>query len=143
MRSPIGVLILTVGLLTLTWSAIRLYPYLSDSPSVHLQTLWTKDLENLKSQLPTQFYETKTISFLPTKGRAESIAKELKLPLARDENGKFKLEILFDIWDEGETLGAFFQYDLIDEKGNTVFEISRTIVFWPPEPVFSLGQFSF
>ncbi|MCB0393899.1 MAG: hypothetical protein KDD25_05040 [Bdellovibrionales bacterium] len=129
MRKVIGIIIVGMGILIGYLAINHFAPYHSDVDSVRLQKLWEDDLESLAKAYPDAFLNVVTTKIVASEGEAAKMMQSLNYPGPTNTEGDYALEILFDIWVDGDEEGALFQYDFTDANGNTIFEISRTIKF--------------
>ena len=94
--------------------------------------LWAKDVQYLQrdKKLPTQFEDIGSILVQPLNQEARDLMDQGRPPFNENPKGNLKLEILLDVWqsEEDKQEGVYIQYDLIAEDGNTMWELSRTIL---------------
>ncbi len=131
MRRVLGFMILLTGFTLVYLSSKELLPFVSGKPHERLQVLWEKDIETLRKEekLPTYWNRISKIHLRPTDNRSEELLKKLKIPFETRKEEAFQMEILFDIWEDLGDKGAFFQYSIIAPDGNTVWELTRTLVY--------------
>lgn len=101
----------------------------SSTPELFLK-LWSEDLQQLKAdqKLPSEFENLRELDVQTLNQEAKDILAEITLPFQTKEDGQYILEILMDVWTEEEKRGVFLRYDLVAPDGNTVWELSRTIL---------------
>lgn len=101
----------------------------SSTPELFLK-LWSEDLQQLKAdqKLPSEFEDLRELDVQTLNQEAKDILAEITLPFQTREDGQYILEILMDVWTEEEKRGVFLRYDLVAPDGNTVWELSRTIL---------------
>lgn len=98
------------------------------SPEKKLEILWSQDFEILKKSktLPKGFSELKQVEVYPGSEAMKGFLQNYDYPdFGVHSQGKYKLEIFLDNTESGEVM---IQYDLIDPKGNTVWELGRTLL---------------
>ncbi len=96
------------------------------SPGWQLERHWKRDFLKLKNSgaLSPGFKRIKKVEYIATtKGLKEFLIRYGAPPFDVKAEGQNILEIFMD---ELDTCGVVIQYDLIDSKGNTIFELGRT-----------------
>ena len=93
-------------------------------------TLWSEDIQQLQAEqkLPVEINDLKILAIQPLNQEAKNILEVIQPPFLSQTDGQFTLEILMDVWEEEGQKGVFLQYDLIAPDGNTLWELSRTIL---------------
>lgn len=121
--------VLGVGLLVLFGVAIWDVWMITPMPKLFLN-LWSADIRQLKAEarLPSELDELHAVALQPLNQEAQDIIDEIQHPFSTHTDGKFTLEILMDVWEEDQQKGVSIQYDLISKDGNTIWELSRTIL---------------
>ena len=98
--------------------------------------LWADDIRLLQKNksLPGELKNVSTISMQALNQEARELIEGGRPPFNANSKGNLKLEILLDVWheegdeNEEEQEGVYIQYDLISDDGNTLWELSRTIL---------------
>lgn len=122
-------------LLTLVWLSLAVvFKPWEDfyTPQQRLEGLWLADFKKLKDSktLPPQFSQIKQVKFDPLAPELKAFLQNAHTPNFNESTqGKYTLEIIMDKIEGG---GVMIQYDLIDPKGNTVWELGRTF----PQAIF-------
>jgi hypothetical protein len=127
----LGLSLLLVGAYFVTVFSIDPIRFWLNSPAARLQALWESDLELLGTahKLPPQFANIREVALKPATATAKEWAKNLKIPIALNSQGQYRLEILLLSFEEEGTIGAIMQYDLVDLKSdNLVWEVGRTFI---------------
>ena len=98
--------------------------------------LWTEDVRLLQKNksLPSELTTVKAVSMQPLNQDAKNLIDGGRPPFNTNSKGNLKLEILLDVWqeedleNEEEREGVYIQYNLMSDDGNTLWELSRTIL---------------
>ena len=110
--------------------------------------LWRDDIRSLQQNksLPAELKNIKTISVQPLNQKARNLIDGHRPPFNTNSKGNLNLDILIDVWQEDAELedmveaeetdtenveqkeGVYIQYSLTSEDGNTIWELSRTIL---------------
>ena len=112
--------------------------------------LWTDDIRLLQKNksLPTELKNIKTVSVQPLNQKARDLLDRRGSPFKINPKGNLTLEILMDVWQEEKEIeeieveeiediaeredieqeGVYIQYNLMSDDGNTIWELSRTIL---------------
>ena len=106
--------------------------------------LWAEDLRQLQQErkLPDTLQNVREVSIQTINQEATDLMNKGNSPFETQPDGSMILEILVDVWQDEEAehpqRGVFLQYDLIAEDGNTIWELSRTIML-PDTPSLILS----
>ena len=98
--------------------------------------LWTEDVRLLQKNksLPSELTNVKAVSMQPLNQDAKNLIDGGRPPFNTNSKGNLKLEILLDVWqeedleNEEEREGVYIQYNLVSDDGDTLWELSRTIL---------------
>ena len=98
--------------------------------------LWKDDIRLLQkdNKLPDELKDINTISMQALNQEAQDLIEGRRPPFNANSKGNLKLEILLDVWyeegdeNEEEQEGVYIQYGIISDDGNTLWELSRTIL---------------
>jgi hypothetical protein len=118
-------------LVTAGYIVFEITSFYARPDSARLELLWTRDLKRLRDAkaLPAAFDDIKEIEVTPATEQARQWFKSLKVPVTTKVNGGHRLEILLLTWEEGTTVAAIVQYNLIDLKTkDMIWELGRTFI---------------
>ncbi len=98
--------------------------------------LWADDVQLLQENknLPDELKNVKTVSIQPLNQEATDLIEGGRPPFNTNSKGNLKLEVLLDVWQEDgfenteKQEGVYIQYNLMSDNGNTIWELSRTIL---------------
>ena len=98
--------------------------------------LWADDVQLLQKNknLPSELNDVKAVSIQPLNQGAQQLIEGGRPPFKINQKGHLKLEVLLDVWQEEdiekeeEQEGVYIQYNLMSDDGNTLWELSRTIL---------------
>lgn len=131
MQKKIGALIV-LGALLLSGIAGAQYfqvGYFIKSPKDKFQLTWNQDLELLKrsGSLPKQWESIREIVIRTDDSPIQDWLNPKSLPIPKNPQGTYQLDILFTHWIENNRYGVVIQYDLFDSKSkNLVWSLGRT-----------------
>ncbi len=107
------------------------------TPDARFAKKWCRDFKNLSDShhLPAGFDKIKDIEFTVTNDHLREIIASEKIPgfkkLAQENRANslvsqkgFILQVFLDQMEDG---GIMIQYDLIDDNGNTIWELGRSL----------------
>jgi hypothetical protein len=127
----LAVLGLVSLLATVGYLLFEISSFYSSSDATRLETLWTRDLQRLREAkvLPKGFEDIQSIELTAATELTRKWQKHLHIPIKTSPAGHYRLEILLLSWDEGNTLAAIVQYNLIDLRSkDMVWELGRTFI---------------
>jgi hypothetical protein len=99
--------------------------------------LWQEDLDQLwmTKKLPEGWKSLRMVEYTALDKDSWDWIENRKPSITIDPEGKFKLEILVDTWDDEEGKAALVEYHLIDlTSEDKIWELGRTFPIRPPNP---------
>jgi hypothetical protein len=91
---------------------------------------WKKDVLALEAsgRLPEGWGQIREISLKTDNSPAQMWVENVDVPIKKNKDGLFKLDVFVIHWIEDDRYGALIQYNLVDQRnGNTTWELSRRL----------------
>jgi hypothetical protein len=118
-------------LITAGYVVFEITSFYARPDAARLELLWTRDIKRLREAkaLPAAFEDIKEIEVTAATEQGREWLKSLKIPVKTKPNGTHRLEILLLTWEEGTTVAAIVQYNLIDlHSKDMIWELGRTFI---------------
>jgi hypothetical protein len=131
-----GLILLVLGLGVSAWIGNESFTNNSANESEVFLRIWNEDLARLQQskKLPLGWGSLRMVEYSALDQEVWPWIEHRKPNINIDPEGKFKLEILIDVWDDEEGKAALVEYHLIElSTENKVWELGRTFQIRDPK----------
>lgn len=131
MNKRAGLLLILVSIVSIIWISFSYFrvAYWIKPPKEKLEITMTEDFRNLEKahSLPSAWKDIKEVKIRGDNSPVQEWIPKFRIPVSRNPNGKYCLEMFLIHWIEGSRYGVVVQYNLVDlTDNNTIWELNRT-----------------